>query len=90
MTQFLAKNCRKCKGELDIVSGIEMENRKDQGHVDEETKVDCNVLFLNISLVLLESSPLKAVWKERTERYDKRKYKEAKEKLSASIEMYCM
>ena len=65
---------------------MEMENRKDQDYVAEESKIDCSVLSLNTSLVSLECSPLKSVRKERAKRYGKRKYKEAKEKLSDSIE----
>ena len=76
---------RKCKGELGKVFDMEMKNRKDPDYVDEESKIDCSVLFLIASLVSLECSPLKAVRKERAERYGKRNYKEAKEKLSSSI-----
>ena len=50
-----------------------MENRKDPDYVDEESKIDCSVLSLNTSLVSLDCSPLKAVRKEKAERYGKRK-----------------
>ena len=62
------KLCRKCKGKLDNVFDVEMENRKDPDYVDEESKIDCSLLSLNTSLVSLERSPLKAVRKERAER----------------------
>ena len=64
---------------------MQMENRKDPDYVDEESKFDCSVLSLN-TLASLECFPLKAVRKERAERSGKRKYKEAKKKLSDSIE----
>lgn len=65
---------------------MEMINRKDSDYVDEETKINCSVLSLNALLVSLYCSTLKTIKKVRAERYGKRKYKEAKEKLSDSIE----
>ena len=41
------KICRKCKGELDNVFDMQMENRKDPDYVDEESKFDYSVLYLN-------------------------------------------
>ena len=65
---------------------MEMINRKDLDHVDEESKIEFSVLSLNALLLSLYCSTLKAIKKVRAERYGKRNNKEATEKLSDSTE----
>lgn len=71
------KLCRKCKSSLDNFIEIQNEQKQDPDYVEEvESSAICSK-SLNDSLISLNCSHPKAVRREQTVQYGKRKFREA-------------